>query len=384
MDKDSLKASGFLDVLCKIVKENPDLFRPLLEPAAAEDATDTASAVLDTAASDAASEDATASAVSGLTAPDADTNVSDTAEDTGRPPSNEILIYDAVAAVMGTEFDLARTHINKIDLSGDLDPTAVCEIGGDILMYAHARLETELGMKTGELTRWLSDFDGTIEGGAAVEAVFGSKCGMDPDKFGDVDLWYKDEHARPAPIPYSWMDDSTVLVWNGSTAYRTSRPGTPPVQAILRSSKDSFTRFDYSYCQVSIGAKIIRVTVGALIANLHKDRPAQVGPSSRKSFITYRDMLRAMKAQSKGYTLPEDRARILERALHGSEGERIRALAEAQSKWDAAIAKDPTDLVAIVAAYGPLNHGRRRLTSVAHTPACNVVLIPISLCEYLD
>ena len=375
---DSLKTSGFLDVLCKIVKENPDLFRPLLESTAAEDAT--ASAV--SGATD------TASAVPDAEEKGAEDTKEKGAEDTKKKgaerASNKDLIYDAVAALMCTEFDLARMLINKIKLAGDIEPTVVCELGGDILTYAHGRLETALGIKSGELAQWLDDFNGTIEGGAAVEAIFGSKSAMDPTKYGDVDLWYWDEHGRPVRIPPTWTKDETVLVWNGSTAYRTSRPGTPPIQAIHRVSKDNFTRFDYSYCQVSIGVKIIRVTVGALIANLHKDRPAQVGPCSRESFSTYRDMLRAIKAQRKGYTLPKDRATNLEWMLRGSQGDTIKALADAQSMWNAAIAKDPTDLVAIVAAYGPLNHGNRRLTSVAHMPACTAVLTPIKLTEYLD
>ena len=130
----------------------------------------------------------------------------------------------------------------------------------------------------------------------------------------------------------------------------------------------------------------VECTAGALMSNLHPDRPAHVG-SGRRRVDDVRSAIRARKAVRKGFALSPRTIAELNDFEHGNMGVPkgvINELIADQTGWDEVIASDPSDLVAIAAAYAPLNAGKRRLTSVAIAEARKTRIVPISLTEYRD
>lgn len=246
-------------------------------------------------------------------------------------------------------------------------------------------LETQLGLDAGELAGWLRDNNATIAGGAAVQAVFGDGG----DITGDVDVWLNGAADEGVPLPPSWAMDREVTVWNRFTVYRHPAPGDagrasyPPLQ-FIQSWKRSWVGFDYSYCRVNVGPDAVECTAAALVSNLAQVRRAHVGFGGRR-ITDVRSALRARKALRKGFTLSSEAMDDLVRFQTATEDrDALRRLEAAQDRWDKVFARDPTDLVAIAAAYEPLNHGKRRLVSVAIAEPADLLVPPVSLSEYKD
>jgi hypothetical protein len=246
------------------------------------------------------------------------------------------------------------------------------------------RLAALLSIEPEELVEWLGSVGGVVVGDAAAWAAFGGN----EDVLTECAVWL-DDPARPPTLPPTWTK-AKLSVWNGSTVW-CDLPGWDgkvgvPIRFVAKSPKASLLRaresppsdggnlwdhISFSYRQVAVYPKHVRLTFGAILSHNHPDRPAHAN-RSRPSNAGDNDAMtaiRAARAMCSGFNISSDMETLTTQYQHC-----VRAFERTQNAWRAAIKNSPTDLIWAIKTYETFGRHMPALTSVQYGLVDEVLL----------